>query len=248
MTMKLLKYSKNLIIGKNNYIEKGVKIFDDVTIGDNNKIYSGTIIYPNTKIGNNNVILNNNIIGEHPVEAKEIFDKKKFGGVEIGNNNFFHVNNLIFNGYYKKTIIKNNNKLLAECHIGHDTNILDNVVLYPRVITGGITTLMDYSTIGMGSFIQQNMVLGKYSMIGMGNVASHNIFPYFIYFNQKYLRFNKIKIPINIEIDKHENEIRNLIDDFKKNYDVELVKKYDLPKNISDDICEFLNLIKIKKI
>jgi UDP-N-acetylglucosamine acyltransferase len=192
--MKLLKYPKNLIIGKNNYIEKGVKILDNVIIGNNNKIYSGTIIYPNTKIGNNNVILDNNIIGEHPIEAKEIFDGKKFGGVEIGNNNFFHVNNLIFNGYYRKTLIGNNNKILADCHISHDTNIYDNVILYPRVTTGGITILMNYSTMGIGSFIQQNSVLGKYSMIGMGNVASHNVFPFFIYFNQKYLRFNKVKI------------------------------------------------------
>jgi acyl-[acyl carrier protein]--UDP-N-acetylglucosamine O-acyltransferase len=247
--MKMLKYPKNLIIGKNNYIEKGVKILENVIIGNNNKIYSGTIIYPNTKIGNNNVILNNNIIGEHPVEAKEVYNAKIFGGVEIGNNNFFHVNNLIFNGYYRKTIINDNNKLLAECHIGHDTNISDNVVLYPRVITGGITTLMNYSTMGMGSFIQQNSVLGKYSMIGMGNIASHNVFPYFIYFNQKYLRFNKVKIPEKMEIDKYENDIRNLIEDLKKNNcDIELVKKYNLPKNILDDIYEFINLITIKKI
>lgn len=247
--MKLLKYSKNLIIGKNNYIEKGVKILNNVKIGDNNKIYSGTIIYPNTIIGNNNVILNNNIIGEHPVEAKENFNNKKFGGIEIGNNNFFHVNNLIFNGYYRKTIIGNNNKLLAECHIGHDTNIHDNVILYPRVISGGITTLMNYSTIGMGSFIQQNTVLGKYSMLGMGNIASHNVFPYFIYFNQKYLRLNKVKIPVNIEIDKYENDIRNLITELKNNNcDIELVKKYNLPLDIEKDINEFLNLIKIKKI
>lgn len=247
--MRLLKFPKNLIIGKNNYIGNGVKISDNVIIGNNNKIYDGTVIYPNTKIGNNNVILDNNIIGEHAIEAKEIFDDKKFAGIEIGNNNFFHVNNLIFNGYFRKTLIGNNNKLMAECHIGHDTNIANNVILYPRVITGGISTLMNYSTMGMGSFIQQNSVLGKYSMIGMGSIASHNVFPYFIYFNQKYLRFNKIKIPENLEIDKYENEIRNLIDDLKKNNcDIELVKKYNLPKNISDDINEFLNLIKIKKI
>lgn len=74
--MRLLKYPTNLIIGKNNYIGNGVKIYDNVIIGDNNKIYSGTIIYPNTKIGNNNVILDNNIIGEHGVESKEIFGCK----------------------------------------------------------------------------------------------------------------------------------------------------------------------------
>jgi len=247
--MKLLKFPKNAIIGKNNYIETGVKIFDNVIIGDNNKIYDGTVIYPNTKIGNNNVILNNNILGEHAVEAKEIFKNKVFNGLEIGNNNYFHINNLIFNGYYKKTIIGNNNKLLAEAHIGHDTNIHNNVVLYPRVITGGLSVLMDFSTIGMYSSIQQNSVLGSFSMIGMGNIASHNIFPFYIYFNQKYLRFNKIKIPEELQIDNYENELKILIDELKKNNcDKEIIKKYKLPDNISTYIYNFINNITIKKI
>ena len=43
--------------------------------------------------------------------------------------------------------------------------------------------------------ILHNSVLGNYSMIGMGNISSHNVFPFYIYVNQKYLRFNKMKIP-----------------------------------------------------
>mgnify|MGYP003705855443 CR=1 FL=1 len=253
--MHILKFSKNCIIGKNNYIQSGVKLFDNIVIGDNNKIYDGTVIYPNTKIGNNNVILNNNILGEHPIvtnTANNNFEKKIFNGLEIGNNNFFHVSNLIFNGYVSKTIIGNNNKFLAEGHIGHDTNIHNNVVLYPRVITGGISTLMDYSTIGMQSSIQQNSVLGKYSMIGMGNIASHNVFPYFIYFNQKYLRLNNIKIPDNFNLDV--KILNSIIDDikieFKNKNEINniFLNKYDLSPQVQTDIIEFLDLIKIKKI
>ena len=247
--MRLLKLPKNCYIGKNNYIEKSVKLFENIYIGDNNKIYDGTIIYPNTKIGNNNVILNNNILGEHAIEAKEIFKNKVFNGLEIGNNNYFHVNNLIFNGYYKKTIIGNHNKLLAEAHIGHDTNIHNNVILYPRVITGGLSTLMDFSTIGMYSSIQQNSVLGSYSMIGMGNIASHNIFPFYIYFNQKYLRFNKMKIPENLNIFEYENEIQNLIKNLKENEcDSKFIEESNLPKEIKFYIEDFFKYIKIKKI
>ena len=247
--MSLLKFPKTLIMGKNNYIESGVKILENVIIGDNNKIYDGTVIYPNTIIGNNNVILNNNILGEHPIEAKEIFTEKKFNGLEIGNHNFLHVNNLIFSGYYKKTIIGNNNKLLAESHIGHDTYIHNNITLYPRVITGGLSTIMNNSSIGMYASIQQNSVLGSFSMIGMGNIASHNVFPFYIYLNQKYLRFNKVKIPEELKIDTYENELRDLIEDLKKNNcDKELVKKYKFPENINYYIYDFLNTIKIKKI
>ena len=247
--MKLLKFPKKLIIGKNNFIESGVKIHENVIIGNNNKIYDGTVIYPNTKIGDNNVILNNNILGEHPVDSHDNFKEKIFNGLEIGNNNMLHVENIIFNGYHRKTKIGNNNKILTELHMGHDTHIQNNVTIYPRVITGGLSTIMNNSSIGMGSLIQQKSVLGEFSMLGMGNIASHNVFPFYIYFNQKYLRPNKVKIPENLFIEKYDEKIRLLIKDLKNNKcDNELVKKYDLPENIKSYIYNFLNTIEIKKI
>ena len=239
----------NELINNNNYIEPGVKILENVIIGDNNKIYNGSIIYPNTMIGNNNIILNNNILGEYAVEAKENYKNKKFNGLEIGNNNYFHVNNIIFNGYYRKTLIGNNNKFLAENYISHDTHICNNVVLYPRVITGGITKLMDWSTMGMGAMLQQKCIVGSYSMLGMGSISSHNIFPFFIFFNQKYARFNNVKIPDDLKINNYETNIRNLIDDLKNNNcEKNLIDKYNLPQNISIHIYNFLNEIHINKI
>jgi UDP-N-acetylglucosamine acyltransferase len=247
--MRILKFPKNLIIGKNNYIEPGVKIHENVIIGDNNKIYDGSVIYPNTKIGNDNIILNNNILGEHPVESHDIFKEKIFNGLEIGNNNMFHVENIIFNGYHRKTKIGNNNKILTELNMGHDTHIQNNVTIYPRVTTGGLTTIMNNSSLGMGSLIQQKSVLGEFSMIGMGNIASHNIFPFYIYFNQKYLRLNKIKIPEDLLIEKYDEKIRMLIKELKNNdCDEQLVEKYKLPKNIEKYIYNFLDIIEIKKI
>ena len=260
--MNIFRYLKNIRIGKNNYIEKNVKIHENVIIGDNNKIYNGTLIYPNTIIGNNNIILNNNIIGEHPVEAKEIFKNKIFNGLTIGNNNFFHVHNIIYGGYYRKTEIGNNNKLLAENHIGHDTNITNNVILYPRCITGGLSKLMPFSTMGMYSTIQQNTVLGQYSMVGMGNCSSHNIFPFFIYVNNKYLRLNTYKIPKEYNIEKYENELLKIINDLKNNkfdkniilnnnlpeFDKNIILYNNLPENIKKYLIEFYDNVSIKKI
>ena len=247
--MNIIHYFKNIKIGKNNYIEKNVKIYENVKIGNNNKIYNGTILYPNTIIGNNNIILNNNIIGEHPVESKDDFINKKFNGITIGDNNFLHVNNIIFNGYYRKTEIGNYNKLLAENHISHDTIITNNVVLYPRAITAGLTKLLPYSTMGMNSSIQQKTVLGNYSMIGMGNIASHNIFPFFIYVNNKYLRLNTYKIPKELNIEKYEKELLNIITELKNNkFDKNIILNSNLPENINKYLLEFNDNISIKKV
>lgn len=188
--MKLLKFPKSLIIGKNNYIEPGVKICENVIIGDNNKIYDGTVIYPNTKIGNNNVVLNKNILGEHPVEAKEKFKEKVFGGLEIGNNNFLHNTNIIYSGYSKKTIICNNNKILGESHIGHDTHIHNHVYLYTRSMLCGYVNMLDYSGSGVSCVIHQNKTIGQYAFLGMNNTITKNIFPFYININNKYHKIN----------------------------------------------------------
>lgn len=243
---------KNLRIGKNNYIEKGVKIYENVIIGSNNMIYSGTVIYPNTVIGDNNVILNNNILGEYGVEAKDDnFKEKKFGGLIIGNNNYFHVSNIIFSGFYKKTEIGNYNKLLSQVTIHHDNIIKNNVVFYPRAITAGLCILMNYSTMGMNSSLQQKSVAGNYSMIGMGNVASHNVFPFYIYFNGKYQRFNKVKIPneLQMQLSENEHKVCSLIQNLKKNNcDLKIIENAGLPKSISNIIYDFFNQITIRKI
>ena len=161
----------------------------------------------------------------------------------------FHISNKIFTGYISKTKIGNNNKFLAESHIGHDTTIHNNVTTYPRVITGGHSTLLDYSTMGMYSCIQQNSVLGSFSMIGMGNAVSHNVFPFYIYLDKKYLRFNKVKIPEELQIDTYSSELINLIEKLKKNNcDKEIVKQYDLPENIKYYIYKFLDVLKNNKI
>lgn len=242
-------------MGKNNYIEKGVKIMENVVIGDNNRIYKGTVIYPNTKIGDNNIILHDNMIGGYPIDSRDKFTNQQFTadmfkGLEIGNNNIFHIRNLVFNGYYRQTKIGDNNKLLAECHVSHDVHIQNNVTLYPRVFIGGISTLLDNSTMGVQSIIQQRSVIGQYAMLGMGNVASHSIFPFYIYFDKKYVRFNKVKIPEELNfIYNYDHELRAIIADLKtKLCDKSVVDNYDIPDVIKQSITCFLDTLEIKKL
>jgi UDP-N-acetylglucosamine acyltransferase len=239
-------------IGQNNIISSSAIIHDDIEIGDNNFIGDNVIIYPNTTIGNNNQFFNGNVIGDFPVNASDGWDSYnlyKCKGVLIGNDNIFHIKNIIFSGMENKTIIGNNNKFLSEVTVHHDNNIHNNVVLYPRAMTAGFCTLLDYSTMGMNSCLQQKSVLGSFAMIGMGNSASHNIFPFYIYFNQRYKRLNTKKIPIELQVEKYDNILINLIKELKSNNcDNIIVKKYNLPENINNYIYEFIDNIKINKI
>ena len=247
----LSKICTTLTIGKNNLIGNNVIIMENVIIGNNNKIYDNTIIYPNTTIGNNNIFLNNNKIGELGVKSHIGYDnfEFKYNGLVIGDNNFFHANNIIFNGYENKTMIGNNNKFLSEVTVHHDTIIKNNVILYPRAMTAGFSKLLDNSVMGMNSSIQQRQVLGQYSMIGMNNPATHNVFPFFIYFNNRYIRYNTHRIPEDFEINK--TNLMEIIDYIKKNSFDEHIREIinKLPENIRNPILEFyFNLNSSQKI
>jgi UDP-N-acetylglucosamine acyltransferase len=193
----MLQSFRQLKIGKNNYIAKTAKIFQNVTIGDNNYIGENVTIYPNSEIGNNNSFFPGNIIGEFPVSSDDLYktyNHEICKGVKIGDHNLFHVNNLIFSGQKNKTTIGNHNKFLAENHMGHDTAVHNYVTCYPRVIQGGHSVLLDYCNVGMGATIQQRKVVGQYSMLGGSNMYAKDVFPFFINIGGKILRLNSMKL------------------------------------------------------
>jgi len=230
-------------IGENNNIASSVIIYENVIIGNNNFIGENVILYPNTIIGNNNNIFNGNIIGEFPVNSDDkfkIYDLKTCKGVSIGNNNLFHVKNIIFAGIDNPTFIGNNNKLLAEIHISHDVYIGNNVTFYPKAASAGYCRFLDYSNIGMSAVIHQKRVVGQYTMIGANCTITKNAFPYFIHINNKITRLNKAKI--SNEISENEISLRKLYINFlEKNYEID---KYNLPQIIKNDIYEFIENIK----
>lgn len=242
--MNIFRLFKNIKIGKNNIIEKNVKIYKNVIIGDNNKIYNGTILYPNTIIGNNNIILNNNIIGEHPIDSKEVFKNKIHNGVIIGNDNYFHINNIIYGGFKNKTIINDNNKILGECHIGHDCLINNYVNIYPRSLLCGYVKLLDYSGIGVGGYIHQNKVIGNFSFIGMNNSIVKNSLPFFININNQYTKINYNRL---LEYDDYKliKDYEIILLEIKEKYllkelDIEYYKE-KIPNNIYEILKNYLS-------
>jgi UDP-N-acetylglucosamine acyltransferase len=241
--MSKVLHSLKTIIGKNNYISPTAIIHDNVKIGNNNKIYNEVVIYPNTVIGDNNIIFNNNIIGEYPVQSNtnyRDYDFTKTFGTTIGNNNFFHIRNIIFAGIERSTEIKNNNNILSQTHIGHDSKIHNNVTLYPAVALGGFSECMDYSNLGGYTFIQQKKIIGKYCMVGGSQLVVKNVFPYFVYINGKITRLNHIKL--SDDILKNEIEIKKLAQEYYNgNRDLNLDK---LPINIKSEIELFLKKTK----
>ena len=238
----MLQVFKNVKIGKNNFISPKAIIHDNVIIGDNNNIYDGVVIYPNTIIGDNNNIFPRNIIGEFPISSDDKYNKYDFNltkGVKIGNNNLFHVGNIIFSGIDNKTFIGNDNKFLAENHIAHDVKVFNNVTFYPRCIPGGYSIYLSNSNIGMSSIIHQKTVVGQYSMIGANSTITKNVFPYYININNKLHRLNEKKLPEYVK--KYDDILREINNNFiLKNYNT---TKYNISNEINEDLSEYIRSI-----
>jgi UDP-N-acetylglucosamine acyltransferase len=233
---------KNIKIGKGNFISPKAIIHDNVIIGNNNKIYDDVILYPNVVIGNDNILFPRNIIGDIPINSHKNYNEYNFSfskGVVIGDNNFFHVNNIICGGSVNKTLIGNNNKFLAENHIAHDVVIFDNVTFYMRVLTGGHSVFLSNSNIGMYSTIHQKRVIGQYCMIGANNTITKNVFPYYININNKLHRLNVSKIPNWIS--EYDSILKEINSNFlEKNYNL---NKYNLPDELHETIHEYVKNI-----
>ena len=103
-------------------VSKGAIIGPDVTIGKGTEIGSNAIISGRTKIGINNKVFPSVFIGLDPQDLKY---KGANTEVIIGDNNTFRecvtINKATDEG--EKTIIGNNNLLMAYTHIGHNCEL-----------------------------------------------------------------------------------------------------------------------------
>jgi acyl-[acyl carrier protein]--UDP-N-acetylglucosamine O-acyltransferase len=227
-----------------NYKSPNLIIHENCIIGNNNHIYDNVILFPKTQIGNDNYIHPNNFIGLLPIDSSSdnfYYDYTLSKGVIIGNKNLFQVDNYILSGVINKTSIGNNNKFLTKVSIGHDVIIRNNIIFYPQTIIGGYSILLDNCNIGMKATINQNVVIGQYSMIGSNNTITRNSFPYYININNNLYRLNEKILPE--EMHKYDDVLKEIYNNFNnKNYNLD---NCDLPEEIKNVLFEYMENIKL---
>ena len=172
------------IVDKNSKISKNVEIGpyciigSDVEIGPNSKLHSHISIKGKTKIGKNNEIFPFVSIGTSPQDLKYKGEKNS---IIIGDNNklreYVNINPGTLQG---GTITKlgNNNLLMVYCHIAHDCNIGNGIVLANNVQVGGHVKIEDNAIIGGSCAIHQFSRIGKLSMVGGMTGVLSDVIPF----------------------------------------------------------------------
>ncbi len=166
------KISKNVTIGPYCIIGP------DVELGFNTKLHSHISIKGNTKIGKNNEIFPFVSIGTDPQDLKYKGEKNS---IIIGDNNKFREYVNINPGTSQGgTITKlgNNNLLMVYCHIAHDCNLGDNIVLANNVQVGGHVTIENHAIIGGSCAIHQFSRIGYLAMVGGMTGVLSDVIPF----------------------------------------------------------------------
>ncbi len=164
-------------LGKGVYVGPGAVIGPDVIVGPNTWIGPNVIIEGKVKIGSNNKIFPGACIGLEPQDLKYNGDPTN---VLIGDNNTFRecvtINRATFQG--EKTIVGNQNLLMAYSHLGHNCEIGNNVVIANSVQIAGHVVVEDRAVIGGCLGIHQFVHIGYLSMIGGMTRVDRDVPPY----------------------------------------------------------------------
>ena len=149
-----------------------------VKIASNTKIHSHVSIIGDTYIGTGNEIFPFASIGTPPQDLKYKGEKNS---IVIGNNNklreYVNINPGTEQGG-RITKIGNNNLFMVYCHVAHDCNVSNNVVLANNVQVGGHVIIQDNAIIGGSCAIHQFSRIGESSMVGGMTGVLSDVIPF----------------------------------------------------------------------
>ena len=155
------KLSSGVSVGPYSVIE------GNISLGDNVRIGSHCVITGQTTVARNCKIYTGAVIGSAPQDKKHSADDNIF--LNIGENNVIREYVTINPGTVEggsKTVVGNNNLIMAYAHIAHDCIIGNKCVMANAATLGGHVTLEDNAMVGGLSAVHQFVRLGRLAIIG----------------------------------------------------------------------------------
>ncbi len=164
-------------VADNVVIEPFVSIDRDVVIGEGTRIGSSVTILSGTRIGKNCNIFPGAVIGAAPQDLKY---KGEYTTVEIGDNNTIREYVTINKGTASKgkTVVGNNNLLMAYVHIAHDCYVGNYVILGNNTQLAGEVIIDDWAIISGMTGIHQFCRIGSHVMIAGGSLVRKDVPPF----------------------------------------------------------------------
>ncbi|MFT4960867.1 MAG: UDP-N-acetylglucosamine acyltransferase [Paracoccaceae bacterium] len=150
----------------------------DVVLGDRVELKSHVVVTGQTQIGDDTVIFSFSVIGEIPQDLKFQGEKSR---LIVGKRNRIreHVTmNAGTDGGGGVTRVGDDGLFMAGCHIAHDSQIGDRVIVVNSAAIAGHCVLEDDVIVGGLSGIHQFVRIGKGAIIGAVTMVTNDVIPY----------------------------------------------------------------------
>lgn len=164
-------------IGENVEIGPFAVIEGDVEIGDNTVIMNNATIMNGARIGKNCRIFPGAVIAGIPQDLK--FQGEITTAV-IGDNTTLRECVTVNRGTASKgtTIVGKNCLIMAYCHVAHDCEVGNYVIISNATQLAGEVVVDDHAVIGGGSLVHQFCHIGPHVMIQGGSKINKDIPPF----------------------------------------------------------------------
>jgi len=178
------KIHPTAIIDSKAELADDIEISPYAVIGAGVKIDSGCWVGPHAVIEGPSTIGKDNRIFQFASVGAEPQDKKYKGEpttLEIGDRNVIRENVTINRGTVQdigKTVIGDDNWIMAYVHIAHDCVVGNNTIFANNATLAGHVTIHDYALLGGFTLVHQFCHIGEYAMTGMGTSLGKDLPPY----------------------------------------------------------------------
>lgn len=158
-------------------IEPFVTIHGDVEIGEGTHIYSNATIMDGARIGKNVTIYPGAVVSGQPQDLK--FRGEKTVAI-VGDGTTLRECVTIHRGTASKgkTVVGENCLIMAYCHVAHDCNVGNHVIMSNAVQMAGEVVVDDYAVLGGGALIHQFCHIGAHVMLQGGALVNKDIPPF----------------------------------------------------------------------
>jgi UDP-N-acetylglucosamine acyltransferase len=154
-------------------------IDERVVVGPNCRIGPHVHLTGHTTIGANNSFHTGCVIGDAPQDLRY---RDEPTGLRIGDQNVFreHVTVHRANKETEDTVVGSQNYLMANSHVGHNTQLGDHVILANGALLGGHVVVQDGAFISGNCMVHQFVRVGVLALMRGGVAISMDLPPYTI--------------------------------------------------------------------
>jgi UDP-N-acetylglucosamine acyltransferase len=167
------KLDATVIVGQFAVVDAGVELGAHCIVGPH--VYLTGI----TKIGSHNTFHAGCVIGDAPQDLKYHGEPTR---VRIGDHNVFREHLTVHRATTAdgETVIGSHNFLMANAHVGHNSQLGDHVIIANGALLGGHVTVQDRAFISGNCLVHQFVRVGTLAIMQGGSAISKDLPPFTI--------------------------------------------------------------------